>query len=229
MANRTLMVSDSIVLKSTAAVGIKLDEASPAFSWSDLKGHYIYGDTGANAPSVETFDTGITMLGFNASDIAMSSLHIEHCDIAGGIKYIHPHVMIAVGATAATTNLVMSHVIKHSYGSIGSGETRGASPAPITITQTITVAEINAIGSGNNKAFDIEFANTGGTGGKLNSSNFLPDDLLFITTTITSIPTITGGTTAKVSILPIDGHREVRDGSGTKNKDRLGGSFFGTT
>ena len=222
-------ISDFLIMKSTAASGIKVDEVNPTYAWADLKGTYVFDFNGANAPSVETFATGVTRLGFNSTDICRTELHIEHRDVAGGSKYLHPHVMIGSGGTAATTNLVLSHVIIHSYGSIGSGETRGASPSPITIVQTITVAEINAIGSGNNKAFDIEFANSGGTGGKLNSDNFLPDDLIFITTTITSIPTITGSTTSKVAISPVDVHREVRDMSGTKNKDRSGGSFYGTT
>jgi hypothetical protein len=218
-----------LVLKSVAASGLKIDKANPVYSKSDLKGTYVVNTTGANAPSLDTFSTGRLRLGFNATDICVTEFHIEHRDVAGGQKFIHPHIQIATGATAATTNLVLSHVIKHSYGSIGSGETRGTSPAAITITQTITVAEINAIGSGNNQAFDVEFANSGGTGGLLNSDNFLPDDLIDVTTTVTSIPTITGGTTAKVGITPIDIHREVRDFSGTLYKDRTGGSFHGTT
>ena len=225
----SIYVSDFLVVNSTQTSGVKVDETTPTYAWSDLKGTYVVDTSGAAAPTVETMATGISRLGFNGSDICRTEFHIEHRDVAGGIKYLHPHVMLATGATAATTNLVLSHVVRHSYGSIGTGETRGASPAPITVTQTITVAQVNAIGSGNNKAFDIEFANSGGTGGKLNSANFLPDDLIDVTTTVTSLPTITGGTSTKVSLTPIDIHREVRDLSGTKNKDRTGGSFYGTT
>lgn len=221
--------ANSLILKSTAGTGIKHDIVSPDYGWADLKGVYFTDTSGANAPSIETMDTGVQLLGFNATDIFRTELHLEHREVIGGFKYLHPHVRIAVGATAATTNLVISHVIKHSYGSIGTGESRGTSPAPITIIQTITVAEINAIGSGNNKAFDFEFANTGGTGGKLNSSNFLPDDIISITSTVISIPSITGGTSTKVGLLPFDMHRQVVDGSGTKFKDRSAGSFYGTT
>lgn len=223
-------ISDFLIIKSTATSGIKVDEIAPTYAWADLKGTYVVDPSGGAAPTIETMATGITRLGFNATDICRTEFHIEHKDVIGGIKYLHPHIMLATGATAATNNLILTHVVRHSYGSVGSGETRGASPASITIVQTITVAELNAIGSGNNKAFDIEFANSGGTGGKLNSDNFLPDDLIDVTTTVGSpLPIITGGTSAKVSITPIDIHREVRDMSGTKNKDRSGGSFYGTT
>ena len=223
--------SDFLILKSTEVSGIKVDEVSPVYTWADLKGQHYIDASGTSAPTMETFETGVQRPAYNATDVCRTELHLEHNEVIGGIKYFHPHIQIATGATAATTNLVLTHVVKHSYGSIGTGETRGANPAPITIVQTITVAEINAIGSGKNKPFDIEYANTGGTGGKLNSSNMFIDDIIFITTTVTSIPSITGGTSTKVAMTPIDGHREVRDGTGTKFKDRVtgSGSFYGTT
>ena len=74
--------------------------------------------------------------------------------------------------------------------------------------------------------FEFEFANTGGTGGKLNSSDFLPDDTIDNTMTVTTIPSISGGSSSKVSIAHIDIHREVNDGSGTKNKDDVSGTFY---
>lgn len=199
------------------------------WTFADLKGHYIANTSGIHAPTLETFATGILRLGFNLSDIAVSELHLEHNELIGGVKFIHPHIMIAAGATATGPNLELTHVILHSYASIGVGETRGLSPAPITIIQTITPAELNAIGSRNSRPFDVEFANSGGTGGKLNSLNMWIDDLIIINTTVTSLPAITGGTSTKVAILPIDVHREVTDGSGTLNKSRVGtGSFYGT-
>lgn len=199
------------------------------WSFADLKGHYISNTSGVNAPTLETFAPGILRLGFNLSDVAISELHLEHNELIGGVKFIHPHIMMAAGATATGPNLVLTHVVLHSYASIGAGETRGLSPAPTTITQTITPAELNAIGSRNSRPFDIEFANSGGTGGKLNSLNMLPDDLIIINTTITSLPAITGGSSSKVAILPVDVHREVTDGSGTLHMSRVAtGSFFGT-
>lgn len=229
MANRLFASGNNLVRGDGPGEGVKGGLGIPAYTFADLKGHYIANTSGANAPTLDQFAAGIFRLGFNASDVAVSELHLEHIELQGGIKYIHPHIMMAVGSTASGANLVLTHVIMHSYASLGAGETRGLSPAPITIVQTITVAELNAIGSGNTRVFDIEFANTGGAGGKLNSTNMLPDDLLLVTTTVTTLPTITGGTTAKVAILPIDAHREVTDGSGTRYKDRATtGSFYGT-
>lgn len=221
--------TDVLTLKSAVGSGLKLDISAPDYGWDDLRGEYIIDNAGANAPTTEVFVAGRDDLGFNATDICRTRLHLIHCEVAGGVKYAHPHIFIANGATAATTNLVLSHQVYHSYGSIGSGDARGANPTGITLTQTITVAEINAIGSGKQKAFDIAYANSGGTGGLLNSDNMLPDDIINIKTTVTSIPIITGGTTAKIGLLPIDGHRQVTGIAGTKNKDRSGGSFYGTT
>ena len=234
MANIQFAVGNNLIRGDAAGEGVKIGLGSTKiYGWADLKGHYVYPPTGTTAGTFETFATGITRLGFNATDIIITELHAEHIEVqsnitgADGRKYLHPHPQMATGATASGSNLVLTHVIMHSYGSIGAGETRGASPAPITITQTITIAELNAIGSGNNKAFDIEIMNNGGTGGKLNGANLLPDDMIFVTTTVTTMPTITGGTSAKVALLPMDVHREVIDGSGTKFKDRVGGTFYG--
>ena len=234
MSNRQFSVENNLIRGSAQGEGVKIGlGTSKIYSWADLKGHYVYPPTGTTAGTFETFATGITRLGFNATDIIITELHAEHIEAqsnlsgADGRKYLHPHVQMATGTTASG-NLVLTHVIMHSYGSIGSGETRGASPSPITVTQTITAAELNAIGSGNNKAFDIEVMNNGGTGGLLNGANLLPDDLIIITTTVTTMPTITGGTTSKVALLPMDIHREVTDGSGTFKKDRSAGTFYWT-
>ena len=219
-----------LVLKALAAAGIKIDEASPAYGFADLRGHFIVDATGSSAPVPVAFDTGSEELGYNASDIARWGFHFEHRDTSSGSKGLHVHFKKARGATAATTNLVMTCVVKHSYHNFTGQVARGASPAPITVVFTVTPAEFNAVPDGSTGITpDIEIFNEGGTGGKLNSLNILPDDDINVTLTVTSIPTITGGSTNRVGIPHCDIHREVRDASGTKNKDDISGSFYGTT
>lgn len=215
-----------MIASGLETLGVKLGFTSPSYGWSDLRGQFIVNTTGTNAPTIETFDTGITKLGYNATNIGRWQFHIEHRDVKGGLKYLHVHVQIARGATAATTNLVLSHVIKHSKHHFPGQTARSASAVPITITQTITVAQLNAIPAGSEGIFEFEFANTGGTGGLLNSSDFFIDDTLDDTMTVTSIPILTGGASAKVSIAHVDIHREVLDWSGTKYKDDTAGNFY---
>jgi hypothetical protein len=118
------------------------------YAWDDLRDEYIIDSSGANSPTIEVFGANIEDYGFDATDIVRTRLHIMHNDVIGGDKRLHPHVFIAPDAIApGATDLVLSHTVSHSYGSIGIGETRGASPAAIVLIQTITVAEINAIGS----------------------------------------------------------------------------------
>ena len=224
------MVSDFLIFKSTAASGVKVDEASPAYGFADLRGHFIVDSSGANAPVVAAFDTGSEELGYNASDIARWEFHVEHRDVTGGSKGLHVHFKKARSSTAATTNLVISAVVKHSYHNFTGQTARGASPAPITVTFTVTPTEFNAVPDGSTGITpDIEIFNEGGTGGKLNSLNILPDDDINVTITVTTVPTITGGATARVGLPHCDIHRQVRDMSGTKNKDDIAGSFYGTT
>jgi len=224
------LVSDFLIMKSTAASGVKVDEASPAYGFADLRGHFIVDTSGANAPATAAFDTGIEELGYNASDIARWVCNVEHRDVTGGSKGNHLHFKKARSSTAASTNLVIAAVIKHRYHNFTGQTARGASPSPITVTFTITPTEFNAVPDGSTGITpDVEIFNEGGTGGKLDSLNILPDDDINVTITVTTIPTITGGATARVGLPHCDIHRQVRDMSGTKNKDDIAGSFYGTT
>lgn len=224
------LVSDFLIMKSTAASGVKVDEASPTYGHADLRGHFIVDTSGANSPTAAAFDTGSEELGYNASDIARWGFHVEHRDVIGGSKGLHVHFKKARSSTAATTNLAISAVVKHNYHNFTGQTARGASPAPITVTFTVTPAEFNAVPDGSTGITpDVEIFNEGGTGGKLNSLNILPDDDINVTITVTTVPTITGGATGRVGLPHCDIHRQVRDMSGTKNKDDIAGSFYGTT
>lgn len=230
--------SDYVIMKSTDLSGIKLDEASPDLAWEDLKGVHYTDSTGTAAPTFADIGGGVELLMFNGSDKCRTEMHIEHNDVLGGNKWLHPHVRMGDGAVASGgTSLVLTHVVKHSMNTFGTGDGRsGANPAAVTIVQTITVAELNAIASGKNKPFEVLFAQSGGGAGLLNSSIIMTDDIINITTTVTSIPTISAGSgtpnspSNRIAILPIDIHRQVSGKPGSKYKDRTTtGNFFGTT
>lgn len=221
--------NDSLVLKSTAAAGIKVDMNSAAFGHADLRGHLIVDVNGATAPVMTEFDTGDEQLGYDAGDKIRWSFHVEHRDTSGGSKGLHIHFKKARGTTASGSNLVFTAVIKHSYHNFTGQTPRAASPAPITKTFTITPAQLNTVPDGSTGiTVDTEILNEGGTGGALNSLNILPDDDINVTITITSVPTITGGATSRIAIPHCDIHRQVRDGSGTKYATDIAGSFYGT-
>jgi hypothetical protein len=198
--------------------------------FADLRGHFTVDVSGGNAPVIVAFDTGDEMYGYNQSDKSRWSFHIEHSDKTGGIKFLHVHIVKALNSTVtAGTNLVMTAVIKHRYHHFqGMASPRGASPSPITLTMTITPAQLNAIPNGGTGIFEYEAFNEGGTGGKLNSLQWFIDDDINVTITFTTVPTITGGLGANALIgLPhVDFHRAVTGIQATANKDDISGSFY---
>jgi hypothetical protein len=221
------LVSDFLVLKGTSSSGVKVGGATPRLGSADLRGHFTTESSGANAPVTATFDTGIDYLGYNQTDISRWDFHVEHRDVLGGTKKLHIHLKKARGSTVtAGTNLVITAICKHSYHHFDGQTPRGASPAPITVTFTITPAQLNAIPDGSTGIFEKEVFNAGGTGGLLNSNNLFIDDDITVQLTFTTVPTITGGATARLAMTHVDFHREVNDGSGTYNADDVAGSFY---
>lgn len=211
-------VYEELVLPKAQNVGIKVDPANPTYQWADLKGLLIVDTSGTTAPTIEIYKTGVEDYGYNSSDKLRWKFHLEHGEVVGGNKYIHPHLEMV--ATAFSGNLVLTHVIAHCY-----GHSRTNSPAPITIVQTIAATSMPA---GKNYIPDVLFAKTGGGAGLLNSSNMLPDDHIYITTTVTTFFTaVSGGTSQKLFMPFCDIHREVTGMQGTKNKDPIDtGSFY---
>ena len=220
------LVSNYLVLEGTSSSGVKVGGTTPRLGSADLRGHFTVDTSGVNAPIIATFDTGIELYGYNASDISRWGYHIEHRDVVGGVKSLHLHIKKARSTTASGSNLVIVGVVKHSYHNFDGQTPRGASPAPITVTFTITPAQLNAIPDGSTGIFQQDVFNSGGTGGLLDSNNLFVDDDIAIQFTFTSVPTITGGTTDRIALVHVDFHREVNDGSGTYNADDIGGSFY---
>ena len=184
--------------------------------WADLKGIYQIPLGGGTAPTVENFD-GDSDLGFNNADIITWKLHREHGQVTGGNKYIHIHVGIASGTTASGNNLVIALNCKHRYHNLlGSGQTlRSGVVAPVTITITLTPAQLNST-AGNTWVIETLYAQTGGGAGLLNSTNMLVDDDVTITCTVTTFPTLTGGTSQKIRFPYCDEHGEVTMGGTLK-------------
>jgi len=191
-----------------------LSGSTQTWGWSDLKGVYTAPTGGGSAPTIENFD-GDSDLGFNASDTMAWKFHIEHTDIAGGDKFLHVHVGIASGTVASGNNLVLSAVVQHRYHNLlGSGEAlRTGSEANKTFTFTLTPAELNST-AGETWIVEEQVARSTGSFSLLNSDLWLTDDDITVTVSVTSFPTLTGGTSQKFRFPHCDLHRNVTS-SGT--------------
>ena len=182
------------------------------WGWSDLKGTYVVPIGGGIAPTAENFD-GDTDQGFNLNDIITWKFHRGHEQVTGGNKYIHVHVGIASATTASGANLVITLVCKHRYHNLlGSAEAlRTGVVAPVTITLTLTPAQLNST-AGNTWVVEALYAQSGGGAGLINSDNMLTDDDVVVTCTVTTFPTLTGGTSQRIRFPHCDEHGEVTMG-----------------
>lgn len=201
-------VNENILISGKQNKGI-MDLSTGTFTWSDLKGHFIVDKSGANAPTIEEWKTGVFGLGYNATDKQHVNMHVEHSDRVGGDKFLHAHVR--QNGTASGSDFSATAVISHNF-----GHGRAGSPAPLTKTITITAAELVQHST---IIPDILIMQSGGGAGLLDSDDILPDDDIMVTLTIDTIPTISGGLSSKVFVPFVDIHREVIDGSGTTNKE----------
>jgi hypothetical protein len=182
---------------------------SNTLGWGDVVGVYSAPGTGGTAPTMENFD-GDSDLGFNASDTVTWKLHLPHWVTVGGDKFLHVHVGIASAAVASGNNLVLSAVVQHRYHNLlGSGEAlRTGSEASKTFTFTLTPAQLNST-AGETWVVEQKIAQSTGSASLFNSDNWLIDDDITVTCTITSFPTLTGGTSQKVRFPFCDEHTEV--------------------
>ena len=197
-----------ITFLSGLVAGVKYG-ISKTWGWGDIVGVYSAPSSGGAAPTTENFD-GDSDLGFNVSDTITWKLHRPHWAVVGGDKFIHVHVGIASGTVASGSNLVISLNIHHRlHNLLGSGEAlRTTVIAAVTKTVTLTPAQLNST-AGNTWVVENLYAQTGGGAGLLNSSLEIPDDDVVITCTITSFPTLTGGTSQKIRFPFCDEHTEV--------------------
>ena len=205
-----LEINQSIVLPSIQNEGIKVDNTGITDTIMDLKGVFRVDTVGANAPTLETWKGGVKALAYNASDIATWVMHVEHWTKVGGDKYIHAHVRH--NGTAITGDLVLTFEINYNF-----GHNRVGSPANIIKTLTIPSASISSLlPQYDTNIQDILIAQSGGGVDLLDSDTWLPDDDIIVQMTVTTLPTITGGTTNKIFVPYVDIHCESLN-IGTKN------------
>jgi hypothetical protein len=200
--------SNLVTFLSGLVAGVRYG-TSKTWGWGDITGVYIAPATGGTAPTTESFD-GELDLGFDDSDTISWKLPRPHWAVVGGNKYITVHVGIAAATVASGSNLNINLSIRHrTHNLLGSGEAlRTAIISNIGINATLTAAQLNST-AGNTWVVESLYAQTGGGAGLLNSSIMLPDDDIIVTCTVTSFPTLTGGTSQKIRFPFCDEHTEV--------------------
>ena len=191
--------------------------------WADLEGHELMPSNGAVAPQRDLITTGNAVYAnsYDTNDVFDLTYHLTHAECKDGDndKFFHVHAGLAVGAVASGANLVITANL-HYTKLYAAGRNMAVIPS-LTKTLTSTPAQLNAAGGGNHILLggDTLIAkNGGGVGlwdcvdGLAATDIWFPDDLIFISCTVTSVPTITGGVSNRVLFPRRDIHREVSTG-----------------
>ena len=210
--NKAIAQDGNLIAPKTSGSGIKLDPDSPTFGYKDLIG-YINVDTSAqNAASLATFNGGsIRRYAFGSGDKVDLEFHIPHDYNPGSDLFIHYHW--SHNGTAISGNIVGTFV--HSY---SNGYGRGIFTAEKTITATYNTTNISTTPRFVHRIEEVPLSTPGGSATLLDSNLIEVDGIIGINFTMTTIPTITGGSPNEPFVFFIDIHYQSTQMS-TKTKN----------
>ena len=203
------MQASSVVFDSTAAEGVISDCTAPVYDWKNLKGPIAVKNTGPTAPQWTQVQGNDYDYGFTTNDECWFHYHLNH-DWAGRDCFIHFHW--THNGTAITGPMVLTHHITYAK-----GHRQTVFPAEITVVQTVTIANIAAYPRYGHFTDEIQLSAAGGAGGLLDTALLEIDGIIKVHTVMTTLPTITGGGTARVLAITEDVHYQTNN-RGSKNK-----------
>lgn len=203
--------NNMVVIPKTTGYGIKVDTASPTYPWVDLIGMIKIDEAGPNAASLSTFMGGsIRRFAFSATDKADLEFHLPHDYAPGTDLFLHYHW--SHNGTAISGNIVATFV--HTY---AKGHNQAAFSAEKTLTHTYNTVDLATTPRYQHRIEEVQLSTAGGGVTTLDSSTLEVDGIIGVNFTMTTIPTITGGTSNEPFVLFIDIHYQST-GMGTKQK-----------
>jgi hypothetical protein len=185
---------------------------STGLLWRDIIGYINVDEAGANAFGLNVFRGGnIRMYSGAAADKIDMVFHIPHDYALGTDLYIHHHW--SHNGTAISGNFVCTY--SHTY---ADGYTREAFAAEKTIVSTYSTVNIATTPRWEHMITEEKLSVSGGSATQLDSDTIEVDGLILVNFTLTTIPTITGGSPNEPFILTIDLHYQSTD-IGTPNRN----------
>ena len=188
---------------------IKLDGAYP---WRDMLGEVVIRTApGPGTPTLAAFRGGaVREYFFAAGDTADSRFHVPHDHVPGSDLFIHTHW--SHNGTAIADSLVVTLGITYSK-----GHSQGVFQAEIAPVITIAGLSIANTPQYAHRIDEIQLSAKEPTATQLDTDLIEPDGIILINLVATTIPTISGGTQTKPTILYLDLHYQSTN-LGTKNK-----------
>ena len=172
---------DNIVLPKTSGKGILVDPTTPTFGWRDILGPIEIKAIGATDPVWAVYRGSIYAYTFDSATAeAFFTFHIPHDYVPGSDMYIHMHWsqnVVDTGGTAGVPGAVEWN-FDISYAD-GHG-TAGGAADPFVAPITVTVVQQGSTTQYGHMIAEVQFSNSGGTGGLLDSGTIVVDGLLLV-------------------------------------------------
>jgi hypothetical protein len=204
-------IANTLILDKANTTGIKVDSITPTYPWRDLIGNINVDAAEANAPTLSAFMGGsVRRWAFSATDKADIEFHLPHDYAMGTDLYIHYHW--SHNGTAISGNIVATFAYTYAK-----GHNQATFSAEKTITSTYNTVNIATTPRYQHRLEEVQLSSAGGSATLLDTALLEPDGILGVNFTMTTIPTITGGTPNEPFILFIDIHYQSTS-LGTKAK-----------
>lgn len=191
-----------IYLNKDPGTGIKVDPDAPVYPWRDLIGNLVVDEAGVNSATLTDYHGGLVReYAFAAGDKIDLRFHMPHDYVPGTDLFIHMHW--SHNGTAITGTGTTTGTIAHSYAS-GFGQGEFTAEGTVAISNTnVTTATVPQY---NHRVEEVQLSQSGGGDGMLDTDILEVDGIVLCNFTMTTIPTITGGASAKVFVHAIDIH-----------------------
>lgn len=183
-------VNNNLNLSGTSGTGIKVDTSTPTFGWRDLLGKLdtrSAGGGGATAiPDYVVYRGNIYAYRFGtiAPDNHMHEVfieyHIPHDYVPGSDLYLHIHwsqIVADTGGTAGVPGVAKWYfdlTYADGHGTAGGVADPFIAPITVSVTQQASTTKYGHM------IAEVQFSNSGGTGGLLNSNTIQVDGLILV-------------------------------------------------
>lgn len=203
-------VASNVTIPGTLTAGNSSSiyrSGSASYGWSDIIGNIVVRQTGPTTPTLSAFRGGVTQdYAFDAGDQAFWTFHPGHSFVAGSDVFIHLHT--GHNATSVSGSLLVTW-------SVTAAARDSNFPAEITLTQTVP---FGSLARWQHHVHEVQLSTPGGSASQLNSSLLDVDSIITVAMTVSSIPSLSGGSPNLPFIFEADLHVRTRGFEGTVSR-----------
>ena len=197
----------SLSMPKDSGMGIKIEGT---YGWRDLLGDISGKSSGSQAPSQGTFYNTVRAWAYSAGDMGDLTFHLPHDYAPGTDVFLHFHW------SHNGTNISGSFVVNCAV-TYAKGHQQEAFIAPISTTLTVPNLNITNTPRYFHRVDEMQLSAAGGSVSLLNTNHLEVDGLILVSFTMSTIPSISGGSPNVPFILSADLHYQST-GIATKNK-----------